>query len=268
MTTDGRSDNICEKGQFKAVGTSLSRQLHVVFGLSAAGLLRRALFASGRKETVISPGDDFSFGPLAPADPVVRARWVEEILGDSDWMDLARGALTIVSTTVASERAPIVWVAPDNASSVAGFLWWLSQIGHLPVRQNSVPRLGLFGPEILQGWLDQHVPLTALERGRALKSWQTLVSENAPLRVLSDNGLVSAPIEYFDELLLSHLDGHWRKFAHVVGMSLSSFYDEGRFQTGHLVLASRLRTLARSGTIEWRGDLHQMRYCELRRTDT
>ena len=243
----------------------MNRQLHVVFDLSAAGLLRQALFDSGRRETVISPGDDFSFGPLAPADPIVRARWVEEILGDSDWTELAQGAPSVVEATVASERPPIAWVAPDRASSVAGFLWWLSQIGDCPVRHNSVPKLGLFGPEILQGWLDRHVPLTDLERGLSHRSWQTLVSENAPLRVLSDDGLVSAPIEYFDERLLSHLDGHWRKFIHVLGMTGSSFYDEERFQTGNLVLASRLRTLARSGVIEWRGDLGEMLYCELRR---
>ena len=238
--------------------------MHVVFGQSAAASLREALRTAGREETVLAPEDDFSFGPLVPADADVRARWVQDTLGYSEWAGSTEATLSIASDSAVYGRPPIAWISPDSASSVAGFLWWLSQLGDRPVRQNRISRLGLHSPNLLEGLLDLHVELTASDRGDAIALWQTLKRENAPLRVLTNTGLVSAPIEYFDDALLAHVHEDWQKMAFIVGKTLMGFHDEGRFQTGDLVLASRLRTLVLSGTIECRGDLYQMRHCELR----
>ena len=49
--------------------------LHIVFGESAGGALRLALRQAGRDDEVLSFDDDLSFGPIAPADPIVRAAW-------------------------------------------------------------------------------------------------------------------------------------------------------------------------------------------------
>ena len=49
--------------------------LHIVFGESAGGTLLLALRQAGRDDEVLSFDDDLSFGPIAPADPIVRAAW-------------------------------------------------------------------------------------------------------------------------------------------------------------------------------------------------
>lgn len=56
----------------------------------------------------------------------------------------------------------------------------------------------------------------------------------------------------------------WYKMARIIGSTLGQFYETGPFQTGELVLWARLRSLAQDGTLEWRGDLEDMHYCELR----
>lgn len=239
-------------------------QLHVVFNLSAAETLRKTLREIDRGGSVFGLEDDFSFGPIGSADPALRARWVEDALGYSGWADVSESTLQLIKATTAAEDPPIAWISPDSARSVAGFLWWLSQIGDGPVRQNRIDRMGLMNPDRLRVCIDGPVQLTEGERKKASDNWQALARENAALRVLSGSALVSAPLTVFDDLLLSNVQKDWKKMALVVGTTLATFYDDGVFQTCDLVLASRLRALARSGTIEWRGDLDQIVGCEVR----
>jgi uncharacterized protein DUF3658 len=94
--------------------------------------------------------------------------------------------------------------------------------------------------------------------------WTQLQVENAPFRILSEKGLISAPIECFDTLLLGHVTAEWQGMARIVGDALYDFYRTGIFQTGDLVLAARLAGLAEAGMLEWRGDPSDMARCEMR----
>ena len=85
-----------------------------------------------------------------------------------------------------------------------------------------------------------------------------------PFGVIDGEELVSAPIEYFDDSLLSHAAHDWQKMARIVGGTLVEFYDAGVAQVGDLVLGARLADLAEEGRLEWRGDLAHMQRCELR----
>ena len=70
------------------------------------------------------------------------------------------------------------------------------------------------------------------ERRRYLELWQQLRSENAPLRVIDGDRLASAPISFFDELLMSFVTDHWQKVARVVGHALGSQMDDWIIQSG------------------------------------
>ena len=75
----------------------------------------------------------------------------------------------------------------------------------------------------------------------------------------------SAPITFFDSLLMSHATDEWQKVARIVGEALAAEWDDGIFQTGDLVLAARVNALVESGRLEYRGkNPLEMQFSEVR----
>ena len=116
--------------------------------------------------------------------------------------------------------------------------------------------------------LDKERPYSSKDRTEQQARWQRLVAENASLRLIDGHDLVSAPIDYFDPLLLGFIHQNWQKMALIVAKTLSKFMDDGEMQTDDLILSARLRHMAETGVLEWQGDLTHMRGCELRRPPT
>jgi hypothetical protein len=92
------------------------------------------------------------------------------------------------------------------------------------------------------------------ERLRYRELWGQLLSENAPLRVLDRGKLVSAPISFFDERLMSFVTDEWQKVMMIFSWTTISYWDEGVDQIGETFLAARMRTLVESGRVEIRGE--------------
>jgi uncharacterized protein DUF3658 len=55
------------------------------------------------------------------------------------------------------------------------------------------------------------LPATPRDEYQAL--WRRLRAENAPLPILKGDSLLSAPISFFDTLLMSEASENWRKVA-------------------------------------------------------
>jgi hypothetical protein len=239
-------------------------EYHVVFSPSAAGTLKRALAQAGRPDEVLCPFDNFSFGPIATDDADLRARWVEEALGYTGWQgetDRAAAFLDAVASRVGPATA---WMSRRDTCSHAGFLWFLSHVGDAPIAVIEAEYLPGVTVEGMIDLLHGAVPLSEEDRTRHRVRWQQLKGENAPLRVIDGDELVSAPIDYFDETLLRHARPEWRKMARIVGETLVGFHDTGLYQTDDLVLGARLADLAETGRLEWQGDLTEMPHGELR----
>jgi len=96
-------------------------------------------------------------------------------------------------------------------------------------------------------------PLQIGARGRYLELWRQLRSENAPLRVIDGDRLVSAPISFFDSLLMSYVTDNWQKVSRVVGQALVSRMDDCIIQPGDTFLAARGNALVENGRLEIRG---------------
>jgi hypothetical protein len=96
-------------------------------------------------------------------------------------------------------------------------------------------------------------PLQATARDRYLDLWRQLRSENAPLRVLRGDRLVSAPISFFDSLLMSFVTEDWQRVARVVGRSLVSGMDDSLVTVDDILLRARVNALVESGRLEIRG---------------
>jgi hypothetical protein len=259
--------------------------LHVLFTPSGSGELRRALALSGRNEPVVCSFDNLSFGPIDPPDAELRTRWVEKELGYSGWEDVIAQTIPFWSEALAPGRK-VAWMSRRSTLEYAGFLEWLWRLGDEPCDvidltdvmvagrgqdgKPTPPSLALSQAllpvnQILDnGLIDRAQTLTPEARRQYREIWRRLRAENAALRVLQVDGLVSAPISFFDPLLLSCATSSWQKAASVVGEALAREMDDALLQTGDLLLIARTRTLVETGLLESRGDLLDIHRCELR----
>jgi hypothetical protein len=250
--------------------------VHVVFTPSGAGCLVQALRKAGRDDQVIACFDDMSFGPINPADPFVRAEWVEKELGRTGWHEVSARSERVWGETRFPDNRKVAWLSRRSAMEYAGFLEWLWRLGDAPCEvvdltevkisyppEHGPPRppalamtLGMLHPDTIRYnklW-DLAEPLQMTARERYLNLWRQLRSENAPLRVIDGDQLVSAPISFFDSILMSHVNENWQKVARVVGHALASQMDDRVIQTGDIVLAARVDALEGGGLLEVRSE--------------
>jgi hypothetical protein len=273
--------------------------LHVVFTDTGAADLREALKTSGRDDAIVSLADNLSFGPIDPVDPEARRNWVEKELGfagwpstpeqdgDNGWQDISVKAHAFCNESLSQQHRKIAWVSRRSAMEYAGFLEWLWRLGDAPCEvvdltyvkisyrpEHGPPRrprlamsLGMLDHDTICNndlW-DLAEPLQMIARGRYLDLWRQLRSENAPLRVIDGDKLVSAPITFFDSLLLSYVKADWLKVARVVGEALTDQMMDSVFQTGDMVLAARINSLVKNRVLEFQGKSpFALRFSEVR----
>ncbi len=178
----------------------------------------------------------------------------------------------------------VAWLSRRSAQEYAGgFLEWLWRIGEEPIevidltdvmvagkdgptKPHLAISLGILPPyQILESdLLDRTEKLTSVLRAQYRELWGRLRAENAPLRVLSEGELVSAPLSFFDPLLLSCATPEWQKAARIIGEALWDSSTALMIQTGDLVLSARVRALADAGRLESRGNLFDIQNSELR----
>ena len=261
--------------------------LHIVFNPSAGASLRDAMRQIGRNDQVIALPDCLSFGPINPPDPALRCKWVEDQLGYTDWEPVVGESQSFWNEAFSGAHDKVVWTSRRSAQEYCGFLEWLWRADERPFNIVDVTdlevvhrdRTGKQKPrhlatsvallpayQIIENELfDAATPVEANVRSGYQRQWAMLREENAPLRILVEGGIESAPITAFDELVLSHASRDWQKSALVVAKALTDFWDTSLIQTGDLVLASRLRALAGTGQLRARGNLADIQGSEVRR---
>src|SRR5262249_20816392 len=92
---------------------------------------------------------------------------------------------------------------------------------------------------LLRSLLGSERQVTAEEVEKARRQWRRLKTENAPFRIVTPAGLVSAPVDHFDSLLMERVTTEWRKVARVIGDTLAS-NSEPYFQVGDIMLLARV----------------------------
>jgi Protein of unknown function/Domain of unknown function (DUF1835) len=260
--------------QFIGRGAVMTQTVHFVFTPSGAGCLSQALRIACRDDQVISFFDDLSFGPINPPDSSLRAKWVENELGRTGWDDVTAESERFWRGAPSSDRT-VAWLTRRSAKQYAGFLEWSWRMRDAPYEvvdlsnvkisrgpEHGSPRppafamsLGMLHPDIIcrdRLW-EFAEPLQQSVRERYRDLWQQLRSENAPLRVIDGDELVSAPISFFDSLLMSYVTANWKKVALVVGQALVSPMDNCMIGPGDLFLVARVNSLVENGRMEIRG---------------
>jgi hypothetical protein len=247
--------------------------LHFVFTASGAGCLVQAIAKAGRHDQVIASFDDMNFGPINPAERSLRAKWVENELGRADWESCTDDSARVWDEGRFPNGRKVAWLTRHSAREYAGFLEWLWRLGDEPCdlvdltdvtisydpedgppRQRLAYGLGMLAPETIceQKLWDLAEPLDATARAQHLDLWRQLRSENAPLRVIEGRKLVSAPMSFFDSLLISFATNNWLRVARIVGQSLGSGMDDS-LPVDDLLLRARINAMVESGRLEIRG---------------
>jgi hypothetical protein len=245
-----------------------------------------ALREVGREDSVACHLDNLALGPINPPDPQARLAWFEQELGwtGSEWVWASTEAFW--NEALQKDVRKVAWISRRSAPEYTGFLEWLWRLDGSACevvdltdmtvvhrRKDGTPTgamralsLALLRPEAIieNGLLDSAEPLpqTAYEQYREI--WQGLRAENAPLRVVGADGLRSAPITFFDPLLLSCAKVEWQRAARVVGEAMAK--DEF-FQAGDEILSTRIIALVELGLLEGRGNPAKIRECEVRLLD-
>ncbi|MEA2913369.1 MAG: hypothetical protein QOJ15_5450 [Bradyrhizobium sp.] len=248
--------------------------LHFVFSPSGGANLVEALEQAGRDDQVVTFFDDLSFGPIDPPDSVSRAKWVEDELGRTGWDEMTTESERGWQEALSPDRRKVAWLTRRSAMEYAGFLEWLWRIGDAPCevvdlseveiacRPEHRPRpprlamcLGMLHHDTIRDhkFWELAEPLQTTERHRYRDLWQQLRSENAPLRISDGEKLVSAPMSFFDSVLMSYVTDKWQQVSRVVGPAMASQMDDWVIQTGDMFLAVRVNALAKNGRLEIRG---------------
>jgi hypothetical protein len=248
--------------------------LHFVFTPSGAGCLNQALKAAGRDDQIIIFFDDLSFGPINPPDSSLRAKWVENELGRTGWGDITAESERFWRKAASPDYRTVAWLTRRSAMEYAGFLEWAWRMRDAPFDvvdlsnvkvsrrpEHGPPRppalamsLGMLHPGTISRdrlW-ELAEPLQQTVREQYQDLWQQLRSENAPLRVVDGDELVSAPISFFDSLLMSYVTDDWQKVARVVGQALVAPMDDCIIGPGDLFLVARVNALVESGRLKIR----------------
>jgi hypothetical protein len=256
--------------------------LHIAPGGSAGGSLKRAIQDAGRDDDVLSCPDDLSCGPITSDDPSERAEWWAQFYDWDTEADL-RAFWDRIST--ADERL-VVWFGRHRASELAFFHAWTDRLGDRPYdivdvtgrqfpakREDGSSRpgspaqaVGIINSDGLRSLLASEQPITAQLREESRQTWRRMKAENAPFRIVTEAGLVSAPIDVFDPLLLERTTPEWKKVARTVGETMG-YNSEPYMQVGYLMLLTRLVTLVGDGKVLADGDPWDMHACQVRLPD-
>ena len=271
------------------VSDRMARQrVHVVFGDSPAGILRQGLRQSGSTDLVLSFADNLAFGPIKGGRPDRRTGWSEAgfCLPDDDGCHFP----TEADLTPFWERyhqatdCKTIWVSRRSSREYCGFLECLYRTH----RDDRIQVNDLTDQRLPQwqdgGWVEQPVcstghlnvenlmrfyangsPLPSSRRREFIREWTALREENGAFRVFADGKLVSVPISYFDESLLSNMRAEWRKALQVVGDTQMRHWGDHFDDLDEDVLFTRLKRLAMEGRIDARGDRAQIHRLEFRK---
>lgn len=226
---------------------------HLVFCPSASGLVRQAVARMGRRDWVLTMMDQRYFGPLAAEDPDGRGNWLNASWCETGWPELLREDFRLPE--ISRQRGPrlVAWYAPEQAAQFANFLWWLAQVDGVAVHEMAVPELGFKNVAAIAELLGGEQLLREERRTSLTETWARLRSEDALLRIMEDDRLVSADVDVFDALILDFVPFAWERTIRVVGDTFSTICAE----TGHYFddrfVCYRLRAMAQSGSVEWSG---------------
>lgn len=259
------------------------KTLHIAPGYSAGGSLKQALADIRPDDEVLCSPDDLSCGPIDPDQSSARAAWWND--DDEEWPFEA--ILNEFWDRIFNAQDKIVvWFARYSATELAFFLNWIDRLGDRQYEVIDVTGLTFpttmrdsilsitepaaamshLVPRSLATLVGTERALSENEKEEARLRWRYLKKENARFRIVSEDGLVSAPETYFDQSLIDSASGDWQKLARLIGDAMNKNW-KPYIQVYDRMLLSRAVVLVGEGKLLADGDPWDMRNCRIRLPD-
>lgn len=269
--------------------TEASEVVHVAWGVSRADSVREALRLQGCEERVIALSGALSVGPIASLDPEPRRVWFEANTR-SDEEPCGSMGDTMGDPETPWRKAtfagvhPVYWVCLTDAAEHACFLEFAFRMAGRPFdivdatefdvsgvsRVSPVWSLGQLRPAeiVASGLGGRRRPLTRAESAAAAADWTRLRRENAPIRIVQNGRLVSAPLTHFDSVLTEKASPDREMLTKLIARVLHHL-DTDSAQPGqgcsYELLFARILALGQAGALEVTGAGPGMRGYEVRK---
>ncbi|WP_342166571.1 DUF3658 domain-containing protein [Methylobacterium sp. SD21] len=260
--------------------------VHVTWGVSRADTIRDALRSQRDDARVIALSGALNYGPINPPDPDVRHAWLKAVLRPDPYADQREAEEPWAEATSARVH-PVYWVCRSDAAEHASFLEFAFRMNGRPfdvidatdldfVTRDGVRRpwsLGIMRREdiVASGLKDKRRVFSRAECAAAAAAWAALRSEDAPLRIVRDGRLVSAPLTHFDAALISQATADWEVAAKVIGRTMQHLaveVDPPGQAVSDIVLFGRIQALGDAGGLEIKGPGPGLRDYEVRKPTT
>ena len=255
------------------------KTLHIAPGYSAGGTLTGAIRDAGQDDEVLAFPDDLSCGPIDRDEPSARAAWWHQTY---DWPEVEAALAEFWERVGAADRRLVIWFGRYSAREMAFFLALVDRFGERPYgvidvtgkqapyrwRDGSIAvrpaaYVSELQPDALRTLLGSETPIAPESQKEVSRRWRQLRAENAPFRIVTETGLESAPLDYFDPWILRQATAEWRSMARVVGGTMAAT-NEPYFHVGDLMLQARVVALVAEGKLLAEGDPWVMRSCRIR----
>ncbi|MCJ2074049.1 DUF1835 domain-containing protein [Methylobacterium sp. J-030] len=265
--------------------TDAAETIHVAWGVSRAESVREALRLQGCAERVIALSHALTVGPIASLDGQARRAWLAANTrdDDEDRPDQVDLEAPWAEATAAGIH-PVFWVCRTDAAEHACLLAFAARMAGRPFdivdatgfdftdfsQVSPIWSLGQLRPgEIVASGLGRRRrPFARAERDAAAAAWAQLRRENAPLRILRDGRLVSAPLTQFDAVLVRQAAPDREPLIALVARTLrhlDAALDPPGQGCSHELLFARILALGRAGKLEVTGPGPGMRAYAVRR---
>lgn len=255
----------------------MASRVHITFSGNAGLVVRQTLNTLAISDRVVALPDDLGFGPIDPLSVDSRAEFERTELGGH--VDVARldQVGTFWDTAAERDTEHVVWLSRRCVRELAGCMEWLSRCEEPPLALviDGIDELKPAPLSIGSCDPDRLVKARILDRVARMEQsrfqtdrarWALLKQQNAPLRILDDNGLRSARITYFDSMLVECVPGEWTTAVRVIGDAIVWLVqDDPYHQCGDNFLIARLFRLIGEGRLEAEGDLRTLRDTRVRK---
>jgi hypothetical protein len=257
--------------------------LYICFSESVKRCLRYGIPVELRHRIkVINFLDDLSNGPIDDMGNIDRRiEWDRRIIPSKfdDLLDNIRENYSDINREVSNIKDEDIYIwYGENGSEMTGLLYILSllkdkvenvytiNVSEKPfIYVGTVTRYrsaGEVSPERLEWFIGMKKKLGLEGYVSLMGLWTKLQQENCNLRVVKDRNILSVPESYFDEIILKYTNRYFSKCARTVGEVI------GRNESyiSDFFLFWRILELIKSGRIEYRGELGNMRDMEIRKS--
>lgn len=219
--------------------------LHVVFTEAIGNALREAL---GEGAPVVVLADDLATGPLDVVPREEHGEWTRSL---------------------APTDRRIVWTDRRVARQYAGLMAWVARAGDTPFEVVDLTHAGLRPQDLpkaedIPQLLAKAAPISTEARADLAEDWASLRVANAPVRVVREGQLASAPETVFDAAILRRCSPYWMRKALVMDAVLMDDVATGVLNLSPGFLAARMAALVAEGRLEAGGPASAMGPSEIR----